>query len=48
MGNPGPTINQLEAFVNQVTAFMNSGLLTEEQGQPLIDQALRVIAVLQS
>jgi probable HAF family extracellular repeat protein len=36
-GNTGPAVNMLEAFVNQVEAFMSSGLLTPEEGQGLID-----------
>jgi hypothetical protein len=34
---PGTAINQLRAFRNQVEAFIQSGELTPEEGQPLLD-----------
>ncbi len=42
-GNSNVAINQLQAFINQVNDFINSGLLTSAQGQPLIDAANAVI-----
>jgi hypothetical protein len=41
-GNATPACNQLDAFVNQVNAFANSGVLTASQGQALIDAAQAV------
>lgn len=38
--------NQLEAFINQVNALMNSGMLTNVQGQALIDEAEEIRAEL--
>jgi len=38
--------NRLETFINKVEAFIASGKLTAEQGQPLIDVALVLIAQL--
>ncbi len=43
-GNTTPAINQLNAFVNQVNDFVEDGLLTQEQAQPLIEQAQSIIA----
>ncbi|MBL8341745.1 MAG: hypothetical protein JNL30_09785 [Rubrivivax sp.] len=45
-GNVRPAINQLDAFVNEVQALMASGRLTAAHGQPLIDEARRIIASL--
>jgi uncharacterized repeat protein (TIGR03803 family) len=45
-GNVTAALNQLQAFVNEVTAYIDSGKLPPEEGQPLIDKANRVIAVL--
>jgi hypothetical protein len=42
-GNTNAACNQLGAFVNQVEALVNSGKLTEVQGQPLIDGANALI-----
>jgi len=39
-------INHLQAFINQVNDFINTGVLTPAEGQPLIDAANRIIAVL--
>ena len=41
-----PAINQLEAFINQVNAYVNAEILTEEQGQSLITAAEELIAEL--
>ena len=45
-GNANAACKQLEAFVNQAEAFVRSGKLTEEQGQPLIDGATVLIGQL--
>lgn len=45
-GHVVPALNQLRAFVNEVTADISSGKLTPAEGQPLIDKANRVIAAL--
>jgi len=45
-GNVTPAINQLEAFVNEMTSYVQSGKLTPEEGQPLIDIANHIIAAL--
>ncbi|MFQ6109959.1 MAG: hypothetical protein ACE5L7_10460, partial [Candidatus Aminicenantales bacterium] len=42
-GNTKATCNQLQAFINQVNAFIYSGILTEGEGQPLIDAVNCVI-----
>jgi hypothetical protein len=42
-GNITAAINQLHAFINQVSAFIRKGILSREQGQPLIDAANEVI-----
>ena len=47
-GNVGPAVDKIEAFVNQVQAFIQSGKLTPAQGQPLIDGANGIIATLKS
>ncbi|MFC2085166.1 T9SS type A sorting domain-containing protein, partial [Bacteroidota bacterium] len=47
-GNSTPAINLLEAFINQVNAFINTGILSLEQGQELIDAAEDIIDDLQS
>ncbi len=44
MGNTETACNQLQAFINQVNAFIFSAILTEEQGQPLINAATNVIS----
>jgi len=38
--------SQLQAFINQVNAFMSAGILSEVEGQPLIDAATQVITEL--
>ncbi len=45
-GNVGQAVNKLEAFINQVEAFIQSGTLTPVTGQALIDEANRIIAAL--
>lgn len=45
-GNVTPAINKLEAFVNEVEAYIRSGKLTEAQGRSLVLAAQRVIAAL--
>ena len=47
-GNVATAINQLQAFVNHVQGFLNAGVLTVAQGQPLIDAANNIIAYLNS
>ena len=42
-GNEGAAVNQLGAFANQVNAFMRAGILTPEEGHPLISAALATI-----
>jgi len=38
--------NQLRAFVNQVEAWIRAGILTPEEGGPLVTKALAIIALL--
>ncbi len=38
-GNKKSACNQLNAFINQVQAFVNAGTLSPEEGQALIDKA---------
>ncbi|MFC2084794.1 T9SS type A sorting domain-containing protein, partial [Bacteroidota bacterium] len=45
-GNYKTAVNQLGAFINQVEASINSGRLTEEDGNKLIDAANNVIATI--
>jgi hypothetical protein len=45
-GNVTAMIGQLGAFINNVEAFMNARILTESQGQPLIDAANQIIDLL--
>ena len=45
-GNIKPAINQLGAFINQVNAFIRGGVLSSEEGQPLIDAANEIIDML--
>lgn len=47
-GNVTATINQLQAFINQVNADIGPGKHTLAQGQPLIDAANAIIAALGS
>ncbi len=35
--------NKLNAFINQVNSFIDNGVLTEAEGQPLIDAANNAI-----
>ena len=42
-GNVNAAVNQLVAFINQVSALINAGVLTPEEGQPLIDTANAII-----
>jgi len=44
-GNTNGAINQLQAFMNQVSAFVNAGTLTQAQAQVLLDAANEAIAV---
>jgi probable HAF family extracellular repeat protein len=45
-GNTQAACNEMGAFVNLVEAFVNSGKLTEEEGQPLVEGAGSLIAEL--
>jgi len=45
-GNVATAINQLESFVNQVSALISGGVLPAAEGQPLIDAANGIIAAL--
>jgi hypothetical protein len=45
-GNNNAAVGALNAFDNQVDAFIQNGTLTEEEGQPLIDIAEAIIAEL--
>ena len=47
-GNINPTVNQLKIFINQVNSYINSGVLTSEEGQPLIAAANNLIASVQN
>jgi hypothetical protein len=47
-GNDHVAINQLQAFINEVEAMLHSGLLEQEDGQPLIDVANEIISILRS
>ena len=38
-GHTGAACNQLNSFINQVNALISNGLLTQAQGQTLIDAA---------
>jgi hypothetical protein len=42
-GQPKPAANQLGAFVNEVDSLIDEGVLTPEEGQPLIDAAQSII-----
>jgi len=41
-GKDNSAFRMLQAFINQIEAFINSGVLTYEEGQPLIDSARAV------
>ena len=45
-GNTNAAQGQLGAFINQVNAFIKTGKLLPEEGQPLIDAADRILAQL--
>ena len=45
-GNVATAINQLESFINQVSALISGGILPPEEGQSLIDAANEIIAAL--
>ncbi len=45
-GNIATAINQLESFVNQVSALISGGVLPPEEGQPLIEAANAILAAL--
>jgi hypothetical protein len=47
-GNTTAAVNQLEAFIRQVTDLVNSGELTAARGQSLIDAANRIIRAAQT
>jgi hypothetical protein len=47
-GHINPAINELGAFINQVNAFVNSGILTSSQGDELVSAANVVIDLLQN
>ena len=42
-GHVRPAGNQINAFINQVEAFIRSRKLTPQQGQPLIDAAMSIL-----
>jgi hypothetical protein len=45
-GKNNAAVNQLKAFINQVEDFMEEEILTEGQGQSLIDAANEIIVAL--
>jgi len=47
-GNYKAAINMLNAFINEVTAFNNAGILSDEQANTLIAAAERIITVLEN
>ena len=47
-GKVNTAVNQLNAFINQVLAFLSAGKLTTAQAQPLIDGANQAIASAQA
>jgi hypothetical protein len=47
-GQINAAINQLQAFIAQVNDYISTGVLTSEEGQPLIDAANQIVSVLQS
>jgi chitodextrinase len=47
-GNSNASINQLQAFTNEVKAYVKGGVLSSKQGQLLIDAAQKIISVLGS
>ena len=42
-GRVGPTVNQINAFINEVDALMAAGLLSPEEGERLISLAEEII-----
>jgi len=40
-------VNMLEAFINHVTSYIDEGVLTPEQGQPLIGMAYQTITIIE-
>ncbi len=42
-GNERATLNSTEALIHHVNAFLNGGVLTPSEGQPLIDMAQAII-----
>jgi hypothetical protein len=36
-------VNRLNAFINEVTSLIDEGVLSPEEGQPLIDEAAAII-----
>ncbi len=47
-GNISTLINELEAFLNQLNAFVNGGKLSPEEAQPIFDYVNRIIAATNS
>ncbi len=45
-GQVRPAVNQLNAFINQINEFIIEEIVPSEIGQPLIDEALFIIALL--
>ena len=45
-GNTGAASNQIGAFMNQVTSFMSTGVLSTAEGQPLHDTAAAILTLL--
>lgn len=43
-GHMQAALGKLTAFANQISAFMIQGVLTPEEGQPLLDEVNRIIA----
>ena len=41
-------INLLEAFINQINAFIAAGILTPAEGEPLVDAANIIVEALQA
>jgi hypothetical protein len=44
-GQTTNAVNELRAFVNEVTDFVSQNVLTSAQGQPLIDEADALIVL---
>jgi hypothetical protein len=45
-GDSAVAINKLQAFNNQVNAYIHATIISSEQGQPLIDASNGIIAAL--